>query len=58
VQITDEHVKNNTEVRSLLVKSDIIPEELPPAEYAKKLERKAKADSKKLLEGSKPFHLE
>jgi len=28
IQITDEHVKNNTEVRSLLVKSDIMPEEL------------------------------
>jgi len=56
IQITDEHVKNNTEVRSLLVKSDIIPEELPPAEDAKKLERKVKADSKKLLKGSKPLH--
>ena len=58
IRITDEHVKNNTEVRSLLVKSDIIPEELPPAEDAKKLERKVKSDSKKLLKGSKPLHLE
>ena len=58
MRITGEHVKNNTEVRSLLVKSDIIPEELPPAEDAKKLERKVKADSKKLLKGSKPLHLE
>ena len=58
IRITDEHVKNNTEVRSLLVKSDIIPEELPSAEDAKKLERKVKADSKKLLKGSKPLHLE
>jgi len=57
IQITDEHVKNNTEVRSLLVKSDIIPEELPPVEDAKKLERKVKADSKKLLKGSKPLNL-
>jgi len=56
IQITDEHVKNNTEVRSLLVKSDIMPEELPPVEDAKKLERKVKADSKKLLKGSKPLH--
>ena len=56
MQITDEHVKNNTEVRSLLVKSDIMPEELPPAEDAKKLDRKVKADSRKLLKGSKPFH--
>ncbi len=58
MQITDEHVKNNTEVRSLLGKSDIVPEELPPAEDAKKLERKVKADSKKLLKDSKPLHLE
>ncbi len=57
MRITDEHVKNNTEVRSLLVKSDIMPEELPPVEDAKKLERKVKADSKKLLKGSKPLHL-
>jgi DNA-damage-inducible protein D len=58
IRITDEHVKNNTEVRLLLVKSNIIPEELPPAEDAKKLERKVKSDSKKLLKGSKPLHLE
>lgn len=58
IRITDEHVKNNTEVRSLLVKSDIMPEELPPAEDAKKLERKVKSDSKKLLKGSKLLHLE
>ena len=37
MRITDEHIKNNTEVRSLLVKSDIVPEELPPVEDAKKL---------------------
>ncbi|KAF5414887.1 MAG: hypothetical protein C5S49_06415 [Candidatus Methanogaster sp.] len=58
IRITDEHVKNNTEVRSLLVKSDIMPEELPSSEDAKKLERKVKSDSKKLLKGSKPLHLE
>ena len=57
IRITDEHFKNNTEVRQLLVKSDIVPEELPPAEDAKKLERKVKSDSKKLLKGSKPLHL-
>ena len=56
-RITDEHVKTNTEVRSLLAKSNIKPEELPPAEDAKKLERKVKADSKKLLKGSKPINL-
>ena len=57
-RITGEHVKTNTEVRSLLAKSNIKPEELPPAEDAKKLERKVKADSKKLLKGSKPINSE
>jgi len=56
-RITDEHIKTNTEVRSLLAKSNIKPEELPSAEDAKKLERKVKADSKKLLKGSKPINL-
>jgi len=52
-RITDEHVKTNTEVRSLLAKSNIKPEELPPAEDAKKLKRRVDADSKKLLKASK-----
>ena len=38
--ITREHVKNNQDVRGLLVKRDIRPEELPAAEDIKKLERK------------------
>ena len=52
-RITDEHVKTNTEVRSLLAKSNIKPEELPPAEDAKKLKRRVDADSRKLLKASK-----
>lgn len=35
--ITTEHVKNNREVRSILVKKNIKPELLPPAEDAKKV---------------------
>ena len=34
--ITGEHVKNNREVRNLLVKRNIKPESLPPAEDAKR----------------------
>ena len=34
--ITDEHVKNNAEVRRLLVDRGIVPEALPPAEDVKK----------------------
>jgi len=47
-RITSEHVKNNREVRNLLVKQDIRPEELPPAEDIKKLERKLSSEEKKL----------
>lgn len=47
-RITSEHVKNNREVRNLLVKQHIKPEELPPAEDIKKLERKLTSEEKKL----------
>lgn len=50
--ITAEHVKNNKDVRGLLAKSNIKPEELPPEEDIKKLERRVKADGKKLLNSS------
>jgi len=42
--ITGEHVRNNSDVRNLLSKSGIKPEELPPEKDVKKLERKVKAD--------------
>jgi hypothetical protein len=38
--ITKEHVKNNADVRKLLLKSRIKPENLFPEEDIKKLERK------------------
>src|SRR3990167_924296 len=40
--ITDEHVQNNQSVRNLLVERGIKPEELPPEEDLKKLERRVK----------------
>jgi len=46
--ITQEHVKNNRDVRKLLTDRDIVPEQLPPAEDAKKLERRLKSEEKKL----------
>jgi DNA-damage-inducible protein D len=46
--ITREHVKNNQDVRKLLVKRNIKPEELPPEEDIKKLERKLTSEEKKL----------
>lgn len=53
-RIGDEHVKNNKDVRSVLAKSNIIPENLPPEEDIKKLERRVKTQETKLLksEGS------
>ena len=46
--ITDEHVKNNHEVRKLLVDRGIVPEALPPAEDVKKVERRLASEQKKL----------
>jgi DNA-damage-inducible protein D len=47
--ITAEHVKNNKDVRGVLGKSGIKPEELPPEEDLKKLERRVRSEEKKLL---------
>ena len=46
--ITHEHVKNNRDVRRLLTDRNIVPEQLPPAEDLKKLERRLKSEQKKL----------
>ncbi len=51
--ITKEHTKNNKEVRELLGKSGIKPEELAPQEDIKKLERRVKASEKKLAKTDK-----
>ncbi len=46
--ITDEHVRNNQEVRKLLVDRGIVPEILPPAEDTRKIERRLKSEQKRL----------
>lgn len=46
--ITREHVQNNSSVRDMLGKRGIRPENLPPAEDIKKLERRVKTEEKKL----------
>ena len=48
--ITREHIQNNSSVRDMLGKRGIKPENLPPAEDIKKLERRVKAEEKKLAE--------
>ena len=49
-RIEQEHVENNAAVRSMLVQRGIIPENLPPAEDIKKVERRLNAEEKKALE--------
>ncbi len=46
--ITNEHIKNNCDVRGLLGKSGIKPEALPPEEDIKKLERRVKTADKEI----------
>lgn len=50
--ITDEHVQNNVSVRDMLGQRGIKPENLPPEEDIKKLERRVKSEEKKLEQQS------
>ena len=50
--ITGEHVQNNRSVRELLGQRGIKPEELPPSEDIKKLERRVKSQEKRLASQS------
>jgi len=54
-KVTDEHVKNNREVRKLLVDRGIVPEALPPAEDVKKVERRLLTERKKLPSQVEPL---
>lgn len=53
VSIADEHVKNNKDVRDLLIQRGIRPEALPPAEDIKKIERRVASEAKKLSAAKK-----
>ena len=55
-QISAEHITNNRSVRKILLQRGIKPEELPPEEDIKKLERKVKSETKKF--GKKPDKLD
>ncbi len=55
-QISAEHITNNRSVRKILLQRGIKPEELPPEEDIKKLERRVKSEFKKL--GKNPKKLE
>ncbi len=47
--ITKEHVDNNAAVRKMLTERGIIPENLPPAEDVKKVERRLVSEKKNVL---------
>ena len=51
--ITREHVDNNAAVRKMLTERGIIPENLPPAEDVKKVERRLASEQKKLMQNKK-----
>ena len=53
--ITSEHVQNNIEIRKMLGGRGIKPEELPPAEDIKKLERRTKSQDKRMIEETSGF---
>ncbi len=50
-KIEKEHIDNNLAVRNMLTQRGIVPENLPPAEDVKKLQRKLDGEEKKLLKG-------
>ena len=53
--IAHEHMKNNAEVRKLLGKRGIVPEQLSPSEDIKKIERRVESEQKKLPKKVKPL---
>ena len=52
-KIEKEHIDNNLAVRDMLTKRGIVPENLPPAEDVKKLQRKLDGDEKKVIKETK-----
>lgn len=48
VSITVEHIQNNATIREMLGQRGIRPEDLPPSEDIKKLERRVKSQEKKI----------
>ena len=49
LEISREHVDNNAAVRQMMIERGIVPENLPPAEDVKKVERRLAAEKKKAL---------
>lgn len=54
-QISNEHITNNKTVRDTLISRGITPENLPPEDDVKKVERKLNSDKKKSLKDNNGF---
>lgn len=52
-KISKEHIDNNLAVRKMLIERGVKPEQLPPSEDIKKLQRKLESDEKKMLKDAK-----
>ncbi|MBU0561537.1 MAG: DNA damage-inducible protein D, partial [Bacteroidetes bacterium] len=52
-QISEEHVDNNLAVRKILQERGVKPENLPPSEKVKKVQRRLKSDERKILKDAK-----
>jgi DNA-damage-inducible protein D len=48
-KIGKEHVDNNLGIRKIMIERGLVPENLPPAEDVQKVERRLKAEEKKVL---------
>jgi DNA-damage-inducible protein D len=51
--IEKEHVENNLGVRKIMIERGLVPENLPPAEDVKKVERRLNTEKEKLLKPAK-----
>ena len=54
-EIGTEHVKSSRDLREVLTKRGIVPEELPPDEDIKKVERRVASEEKRLPRQVKPL---
>lgn len=52
-KISKEHIDNNLAVRKMLIERGVRPEQLPPAEDVKKVQRRLESEEKNLLKGAK-----
>ncbi len=54
-EISRQHIQNSEDVRKLLLDRDIKPEDLPPDEDIKKVERRVTSEKKKIIQGTNRF---